>query len=349
MAVSSSPLSPAAPFAPLLPPSAEPLRQHGRLHTRDVDLAQRVVAEVYEPHTLTPVGGGRLDARLNAVQMGGVTLGYLTYGTEARIGLPASEHWYHVNITLAGSSRVARDDGTRGTTSALRQAAVLLPHRSQTIDWAQDAAQFALRVSRADLEGHLAALTRAHIDRPLDLDLVIDLESPAGRGLLRCVEFVRAEWDEGGVLARDAKSRRQLESMILTNLLMAASGPHQELLRRTDDDTHGPEALRRALDYIHDHVAELPALADVAAATGVTARTLQLHFLNHLGCTPSHYVRDLRLRRVRDELLHPESDRTTVTEVASSFGFHNLGRFSSLYKEAYGESPSETLRRARGM
>ncbi|MBD9731624.1 MULTISPECIES: AraC family transcriptional regulator [unclassified Streptomyces] len=327
--------------------SSEPLRQHGRLHTRDADVAQHVVAEVYEPHTLTPVGREALDARLNAVQLGAVTLGYLTYGTEAHITLPASEHWYHINITLAGSSRVTREDGDRGTTRAMAHAAVLLPHRAQTIAWAADAAQFALRIPRADLEGHLAALTRERVDGPIDFDLVIDLDSRAGKGLLRCIEFVRTEWDEDGVLARNADSRRQLESMILTNVLVAAPGPHQALLQRSDD-APGPVALRRALDYIHDHVQALPTPADVAAATGVSARTLQLHFLNNLGCTPSQYLRDLRLRGVRDELLHPRSAGTTVTEVASAYGFHNLGRFSSLYRSVYGESPSETLRGRRG-
>ncbi|WP_327049463.1 AraC family transcriptional regulator [Microbispora sp. NBC_01189] len=326
--------------------SEEPLRQHGRLRTGDAALAEQVVAEVYEPHTLRPLDGTSLDARLNAVQNGGLTLGYLTYGTEARITLPPSDHWYHVNITLAGSSRVAREGGERGTTSGMGSAAILLPHRAQTIDWAADAAQFALKIPRADIEGHLAGLVRKTIDKPIDFDLVMNLESPAGRGLLRCIEFVRAEWDEGGILARDAGSRRQLESMILTNLLVAASGPHQRLLRQ-ETDTVRPGVLRRALDYVHEHAQSLPTLADLTEATGVSARTLQLQFLTHLGCTPTQYLRDVRLRGARADLLHPPSDSVTVADVAAAWGFYNHGRFSSLYRSIYGESPSETLRRTK--
>ncbi|MCW5251625.1 MULTISPECIES: AraC family transcriptional regulator [unclassified Streptomyces] len=330
--------------------SAEPLRQHGRLRTDDADLAQQVVAEVYEPHTLSPVGGGPLDARLNAVQLGGVTLGYLTYGTEAHITLPASEHWYHINVTLTGSSLVTRENGDRGRTRGMAEAAILLPHRAQTIAWAPDAAQFALKVPRADLEDHLAALTRTRVHGPIDFDLVVDLESPAGKGLLRCIDFVRTEWDEDGVLARNGQSRRQLESMLLTSLLTAADGPHQELLRRLDE-SGAPRAgtVKSALDFIHDHADDLPTPADVAAAIGVSARTLQLRFLHDLGRTPSQYLRDIRLRAVRDALLYPRADGTTVTEAASAHGFFNLGRFSSLYKSVYGESPSETLRRTKGV
>ncbi|WP_328916655.1 MULTISPECIES: AraC family transcriptional regulator [unclassified Streptomyces] len=327
--------------------SSEPLRQHGRLRTDDVQLAQQVVAEVYEPHTLRTVDRNGLDARLNAVQLGGVTLGYLTYGTEAHITLPASEHWYHVNITLAGSSLVTRENGDRGMTRGMAHAAILLPHRAQTIAWAEDAAQFALKIPRADLEGHLAALTRSQVTGPIDFDLVVDLDSRAGKGLLRCIEFVRTEWDEDGILARNGDSRRQLESMLLTNLLVASTGPHQALLQQPEE-TPRSSTLKSALDYIHDHAGDLPTPTDVAEATGVGVRTLQLHFLNSLGCTPSQYLRDIRLRRVRDELLYPRSGGTTVTDIASAYGFYHLGRFSSLYRSVYAESPSETLRRTKG-
>jgi transcriptional regulator GlxA family with amidase domain len=35
-----------------------------------------------------------------------------------------------------------------------------------------------------------------------------------------------------------------------------------------------------------------------------------------------------------------------VTTVAQSVGFSHMGRFSALYRQAFGESPSESLRRA---
>ncbi len=335
-------MSTASPVHP-----ADPLQQHGRLRTDDAALAQAVVAEVYEPHVLEPIGSKRLDARLNAVQLGGCTLGYLTYGTESRITLPPSEQWYHINVTLSGSSHVARENGQRAVTMGLTGAAILLPHQAQTIDWAADAAQFAIRIPRADLEGHLACLARKQVHGPIDFDLGVDLESSAGKGLLRCIDFVRAEWDEGGVLARHGDSRRQLESMLLTNLLTAATGPHRQLLDQPED-TPQPGALRSALDFLHEHIRELPTLTELTEAVGVSARTLQMQFLNHLGRTPSQYVRDLRLRQAREDLLHPRRAETSVTDTAAAWGFYNLGRFSSLYKSAYGESPSETLRKSRG-
>src|SRR5690606_6423985 len=197
----------------------EPLRQHGRLHTDDVSVAQDVVAEVFEPHTLEPLAAKRLDARLNAVQIGEVTLGYLTYGTETRISLPPRGQGYHVNVTLAGSSRIARTDGERGETEGLRGAAVLLPHRTHTIEWAHDAAQFGIEIPRTALGAHLSDLTRTQVTGPDDFGLSIDLTSRAGRGLLRCLDFVRREWDEDGVLAQHRSEEHTSELQSRENLV----------------------------------------------------------------------------------------------------------------------------------
>ncbi|MGC0365150.1 AraC-like DNA-binding protein [Rhodococcus sp. 27YEA15] len=331
---------------PLPPQVDEPLRQHGRLRTADAHLAQSVVSEVYEPHTLEPARGEALDARLNAVQNGALTLGYLAYGAGATVVLPPSEHWYHVNITLFGGSRITRGDSLCGVTSAMAGAAILVPHHTQTIEWDSDTAQFALRVPRTDLESHLESLTSTRLSGPVDFDLVVDLNSSAGRGLLRCIEFVISEWDDDGILARHGNSRRHLESLTLTNLVLAAEGPHRAILDR-GAESPVPDGLRLALDYVHDHARSLPTLADLTTAAGASARTLQNQFLRHVNRTPIQYIRDVRLRGTRDDLLHPDSSTVTVTDVATSWGFYNLGRFSSLYRELYGESPSETLRRSR--
>jgi AraC-like DNA-binding protein len=40
------------------------------------------------------------------------------------------------------------------------------------------------------------------------------------------------------------------------------------------------------------------------------------------------------------------SARLTVTGVATDFGFHELGRFAGIYRQAFGEAPSDTLRGA---
>jgi AraC-like DNA-binding protein len=55
----------------------------------------------------------------------------------------------------------------------------------------------------------------------------------------------------------------------------------------------------------------------------------------------------LRLSQVRGALLSARGQLVTVTEIATDFGFGELGRFSVEYRKVFGESPSQTLHPAR--
>ena len=54
----------------------------------------------------------------------------------------------------------------------------------------------------------------------------------------------------------------------------------------------------------------------------------------------------LRLSQARQALLSANCKLMTVTEIATSFGFVELGRFSVEYRKVFGESPSQTLHHA---
>jgi AraC family ethanolamine operon transcriptional activator len=53
----------------------------------------------------------------------------------------------------------------------------------------------------------------------------------------------------------------------------------------------------------------------------------------------------LRLSQARRALLCADAELVTVTEIATCFGFVELGRFSVEYRRMFGESPSQTLHR----
>jgi transcriptional regulator GlxA family with amidase domain len=78
----------------------------------------------------------------------------------------------------------------------------------------------------------------------------------------------------------------------------------------------------------------------------VSERTLRKAFHRAHGVPPCRHLRMLRLSQVRRALLSANSKFATVTEVATAFGFVELGRFSVEYRKTFGESPSQTLQRA---
>jgi len=87
-------------------------------------------------------------------------------------------------------------------------------------------------------------------------------------------------------------------------------------------------------------------IAKICRASGVSARTLLRAFRAVHGATPYRWLRLQRLIEARRILLSATGKPLTVTEVATRFGFVELGRFSVAYRSVFGESPSATLRRS---
>lgn len=110
-------------------------------------------------------------------------------------------------------------------------------------------------------------------------------------------------------------------------------------------DATCPARVRAARDYMHAHADEALTVEQIARAVGIGPRALQAAFRDGLGMTPREVLAEIRLERARSRLLSPERG-TTVTDAALDSGFAHLGRFAGAYRQRYGESPSQTLRRA---
>jgi transcriptional regulator GlxA family with amidase domain len=92
------------------------------------------------------------------------------------------------------------------------------------------------------------------------------------------------------------------------------------------------------------HADEAVSLSDACAAIGVRERALRRACKKQLGVGPKRYLL-LRRLHLAHQALASASAKDRVTEIATRFGFLELGRFAVYYKEMFGESPSATLRR----
>lgn len=108
-----------------------------------------------------------------------------------------------------------------------------------------------------------------------------------------------------------------------------------------------PGTLRRAEAYIRANVEEPIAIHEVAAAAGCGVRSLQLAFRNFRDTTPLLAIRQARLEAAGEAMRTSDTSGLTITEIANRFGFANPGRFTRLYKEAFGETPAEVIGRRK--
>jgi AraC-like DNA-binding protein len=113
-----------------------------------------------------------------------------------------------------------------------------------------------------------------------------------------------------------------------------------------DHDARAAGTIQRAIGFIESNADLDIGIGEIAAASGVSRRAVQLAFRRHLDSTPTAYLRRVRLDEAHRELAaaDPAGD-LTVTAVAYRWGFSSPSRFAERYRVAFGCSPSETLRR----
>jgi AraC-like DNA-binding protein len=103
--------------------------------------------------------------------------------------------------------------------------------------------------------------------------------------------------------------------------------------------------MRRFYDTVERHFDQPLYIPELCAEIGVSERTLRVCCQEQLGMSPKRYLLVRRMHLTRRALRASTSAGTTVTEVATRYGFWQFGRFAGEYKALFGESPSAMLAR----
>jgi AraC family transcriptional regulator len=124
-----------------------------------------------------------------------------------------------------------------------------------------------------------------------------------------------------------------LGTAIVARLLAARGGATNRELRGV---TELPKwRLRRALDYVEEHLDEPIRLADLAATTGVSRMHFAAQFRAATGLRPHEYL--LRRRVERAQVLL--SRNVPTVNVALEVGFQSQAHFTNVFKRFVGQPP----------
>jgi len=278
---------------------------------------------------------------LSAVRSKDVTVGFLRFGSEAMVD-PGALGSYHVNVPLSG--RVASACGTRETVATVDRGAVFTPYDHTSLPWwSADSSQLCIKISKVAVESELAALLGRPVVGGVRFELEMDLTAAAAQSWLRVVRLLVEDLDRtGGLFERSESHRSYLTKLLVSGLLHAQTHDRLDDLLRTQPPSR-PRTVKRVIDLIDENPEINHSLGDLARHAGVGARRLQVAFHETLQTSPTRYQRSVKLNHARAELV---TGGRTVMEVAYRWGFTHPGRFANAYRAAFGESPSETLRRA---
>ncbi|QZY48911.1 AraC family transcriptional regulator [Mycolicibacterium austroafricanum] len=311
--------------------------------SRDIEEAQTIGGAIYYPHRVDVLGhASDFSMHIDAAQLGPVTMGWLSYDTEVQVGTGALTAAYHVNIPVRGELKTG--SGVDRVIATSTRAAVYRCDRPTVMrGWRDDQCRMlAVKISRPALEEQLATLLNRPVDGPIQFALPLDLTEVRAQQWWTFLRDLANQMSTPDALCRHPMMAASLAGSVMTGLLLAARHNYREELD-ADAQPARPATIQRAVEYIEEHLAEPMDVATIAAHVRLSVRSLQEGFQTSLGTTPMRYVRDLRLRQARRDLVAADPRSDGVAQIAMRWGFTHLGRFAGQYRDAFGESPSDAL------
>ncbi len=325
------------------PETAAPLRRHRLFRSTELDEARDFVASKFCRHRLEQVSrDGRFDACHHHAPGIGMSLNYIRYGADVEIEPGELGSFYLIQIPIKGHAWVR--NGSTDVSATTATPSVLNPDSYTTMRWYAGCEKLLLQIDRETLQNTAEQLVGRQLPGPVVFEPCIEFERPEMRHWWQRVQaVVHAVDDDHLFTTQDGLSQRLVEEELIEAFC----------LRQPSNITHyldvepGRVALahvKRAQRFIHENLRQAITVGDIAQAAGVTPRCLQLGFRAACDMTPLQYLRCERLFGAHYDLMRAEPG-ATVADIAYDWGFTHLGRFSSDYRQAFGQSPREQLRR----
>ncbi len=322
--------------SPFLPDQYLWFRSH------NLDEARETISNAYDSHQLEHIGAQRkVDISLHVAALNSVSFSLVRYGSDVVATVEEGSGIY-VLMPLAGQLEV-NSGGQRilcAPGHAVVQNAGVGFQKVMTNGYQQLVVKFDPNV----LLQHLQSRGIKPVE-PIHFDSAMDISSGKGSSWWRTVNYVMEELRNADMNGPQQLINEPLERLLIQNILRCQAHNYSNALQAPQSYQLAPWYVKKAQEYLHESVSDSVSLDELAKATGVSSRSLQYGFKKVHGITPMQYLKELRLARVHKELSRGDM-HASVTPVAMACGFKQLGWFANQYKEKYGETPSETLRRA---
>ena len=105
--------------------------------------------------------------------------------------------------------------------------------------------------------------------------------------------------------------------------------------------------IKTVRDLLHENIDKPVNIAMITNKVNIRKTKLYYAFKKEYGITPKKYLQQLRFNAIKKELLLSDPNLVTVSGIAKKYHFRQMGHFAAGYKQLFGETPSQTLRRKR--
>lgn len=314
------------------------------LQSRDPQRALARLSSDYTRHRMQAEAKGFDFLHMSArIPQGSFNI--LRYGAEVEIRPDPFGDFYMLEMPLTGGVDLSGEDVARRpvTASSGRDVALLIPPNLRfTSVWRPGTVQVMLKLRASEVlsrwQQRVGDPTAALPEAPPS----IDLTSPQGWRIREMLGLLRTEAMRAAQEDIDLLSTTPLGGALVDTVVAWLKDIHGRRLEPAGA-TPLPAPLRRVMLLVEQRLVSDLTVAEMAAAAGVSERSVFNMFDSFLGTTPMAHVADRRLARARALLVQ---GGWTVAAAARASGIAHAGRFGQAYRRRFGEMPSETVRRA---
>ncbi|MGJ8529424.1 AraC family transcriptional regulator [Maritalea sp.] len=310
----------------------EPLANHRLFRSDDLDCAREQVAQKYCAHRLDLEGlGTPLDVVHNHFAADDMSFNYMRYGGKVEIEPGELEKFYLIQIPLSGTAEIT--NGNQMVESTTEFATILNPDLKTKMVWHADCEMLLLQIDARRMKHEAQTYLGRHLTAPIRFEPAIRMKSSQlkiWRQKIR--DMFRAAEQGENPIGKSEMIHELLEALPSNIQCFFDAAPHNVASAQ----------ISRAMDFIKANFKEELTLEDISKAAGASPRALQYGFKSQFSVTPMQMLRLERLRWAR-HILMAATPNQTITRLAGELGFQHLGRFSQDYREAFGETPNQTL------
>ena len=291
------------------------------------------------------IGKGKeeFSVRANHLQIGGLGLAYCDYGSDVSLGFGESTFVRQI-FNIQGTGQYSVGGGPPREIAPGSWTPILPARKPLKLDLKSHYRQLVLRIEFDALLRKLSALLGQEIEKDLVFDET-ESRKPAMRGLRRRVFHFADDFNERGMFFSDLAAA-EVERMVIMKFLMCHRHSYTHLLLR-EPLPAGSSPVRRVEEFIEANWNKPIGIEAMVTVANVSARSLFRQFKKDRGYSPAEFAKRIRLDRAR-EMLEQYGDGASVTQLALKCGFQNPGHFARDYRLAFGELPSETLKKSAG-
>lgn len=317
------------------------LHRYAQLQSVDLDQVQSHVAAVLCPHRLNLQSQGKsLNTELYYRASPRLGFGRLRYGAAVHIRPQPLQDFYLLQIPIEGQEQIQL--ANQYFNYSTHTAAIINPEQEFEMVHNDKTNKLFVRICRQSLEQFYQNYYQNALLNRLEFVPLHSLEVATGQSLWRLLQWQFNEVAEG-MLFDNPLATQRLEDAFFASLLDI--WPHNQSLHTatTASSSLTPHSIKRAKDYIHQHLTQPLSVSMIAQAVGISTRSLYMGFNRFVEQSPMQYVKHQRLNYAHQQLIQADPKRQSVTEVAYLAGFTHLSQFAADYQRLFGVRPSITL------